>query len=258
MTDFALYSAGGRVIPSITSDTFEQPIPRWGGLLKPKVILGRPPATALVPDVNVGNCWPFAGAKGQLGIKLARRVHVSDITIEHAAREVSFDMAAAPRDIEGASCPSPCLTPVSRANRHPLLSLASLGPRRGPGQLRQGRRVPGRSRRRAADVVAAAVAGLHPARQPVVRHRLASPRPDVHRPARHPGPGRRRRHRRRPHRQQLRRGLHVPLPRAYPSCRPGSRPPPKTLTLSAPPLLATAQVRVHGEAAPDPVYEPST
>jgi SUN domain-containing protein 1/2 len=93
---------------------------RWGGLLKPKVIPGRPPATALLPDINVGNCWPFAGPSGQIGILLARRILVSAITIEHAAREVSFDMAAAPREVEGAMILLP-LTFPSRILLHMLI-----------------------------------------------------------------------------------------------------------------------------------------
>ena len=125
LADYALFSAGGRIIPHITSDTFEQPIARWGGLLSPKVIPGRPPATALVPDINVGNCWPFAGPTGQLGILLARRILVSAITIEHAAREVSFDMKAAPRDVEGASPSLPEHRPLSRADSPTLLPLQS-------------------------------------------------------------------------------------------------------------------------------------
>lgn len=127
MADFALWTAGGRIMPSITSDTFEYAIPRWGGLLKSKIIPGRPPATALHPNINVGECWPFAGSRGQLGILLARRVHVTDITVEHAAREVSFDMAAAPRDIEGApSLPSTGVEYQSLTNAH-LLPFAKSG-----------------------------------------------------------------------------------------------------------------------------------
>lgn len=132
-TDFALYTAGGRVIPSITSDTYEIETPSsfFSRLTGKRAILGRPPVTALHPDTNLGNCWPFAGAKGQLGILLARPTIVNAITIEHAAREISLDMAAAPREIQGtlsfvffffvvASC---CSSP-SRLHLHLLIILA--------------------------------------------------------------------------------------------------------------------------------------
>jgi SUN domain-containing protein 1/2 len=58
------------------------------------------PATALYPDSTVGNCWPFAGDKGTLGILLARRVQVTSVTVEHAAHEVTFDQRSAPKTIE--------------------------------------------------------------------------------------------------------------------------------------------------------------
>ncbi|CED84760.1 Spindle pole body protein, contains UNC-84 domain [Phaffia rhodozyma] len=100
MTDYALESAGGRIIPSLTSKTYEIKPSGWGTVFGRKPIQGRPPITVLNPNINVGYCWPFVGSVGQLGISLARPVIVSGVTIEHAAREVSFDLAAAPREIE--------------------------------------------------------------------------------------------------------------------------------------------------------------
>jgi hypothetical protein len=117
-TDFALYTAGGRVIPSITSDTYEistASSPSFFDRLIPGKskgsITGRPPVTALHPDTNLGNCWPFKGASGQLGVLLARPAVVRAVTVEHAAREVSLDMAAAPRDVESAFSSSQGLVP---------------------------------------------------------------------------------------------------------------------------------------------------
>lgn len=101
MTDYALFSAGGRVIPSITTDTYERRLTGWRSWVGQKTISGRPPATALTPDISVGTCWPFVGSQGQLGIRLARPIVVTNVTIEHAARDVTFDLAAAPRQIEG-------------------------------------------------------------------------------------------------------------------------------------------------------------
>jgi SUN domain-containing protein 1/2 len=103
--DFALHSAGAMVIPSLTSDTLE---------LRPKSILGkalgaltwtqypigRAPVVALHHDVHNGMCWPFEGSRGQLGISLVAPVVISDISVEHVAREVAFDMKSAPRDFE--------------------------------------------------------------------------------------------------------------------------------------------------------------
>jgi hypothetical protein len=103
--DFALYTAGGRVIPSLTSRTYEVRPSGLGSrmlaaLTGMGVIRGRPPVTALHPDTNVGSCWPFSGSAAQLGILLSRRVVVSDVTIEHASKDVALDVSSAPRDFE--------------------------------------------------------------------------------------------------------------------------------------------------------------
>jgi len=103
--DFALYSAGGRTIPTLTTDTYEVKPKGWsrsivGALTGSGYSMGRSPVYALHPDNHVGNCWPFKGSQGQLGILLARIIYVSEITIEHAAREVAFDIQTAPKQME--------------------------------------------------------------------------------------------------------------------------------------------------------------
>ena len=100
--DYALFTAGARVIPSITSDTLIMRSPGAFGrlLLGKKDIEGRSPATALHPDNSVGSCWPFNGDKGQLGVLLNRRVVVTDVTIEHAASDVALDVSTAPKEVE--------------------------------------------------------------------------------------------------------------------------------------------------------------
>jgi len=114
--DYALFTAGARVIPSITSDTFVLSMPGWLSrtIMGHKPIEGRSPATALHPDISVGNCWPFAGGEGQLGILLNRRVRVEDVTVEHASADVALDTSTAPREVEVVSAarifpsPRPC------------------------------------------------------------------------------------------------------------------------------------------------------
>lgn len=100
--DYALFTAGARVVPSITSDTLLlKAAPRLGKWFAGmQDVEGRSPATALHPDNSVGSCWPFKGDKGQLGVLLSRRVVISDITIEHAAKELSPDIRTAPKAIE--------------------------------------------------------------------------------------------------------------------------------------------------------------
>ncbi|CAE6340847.1 unnamed protein product [Rhizoctonia solani] len=96
--DFALYTGGGRVIPEYTSPTFSMaPTPGWRRMLGIGTVHGRSPAVALVPDINVGNCWPFAGSQGQIAVLLSRSVKVDAVTIDHASKEVAYDLRAAPR-----------------------------------------------------------------------------------------------------------------------------------------------------------------
>ncbi|BGP14483.1 hypothetical protein JCM10213v2_002432 [Rhodosporidiobolus nylandii] len=105
--DYALYTAGGRVIRSLTSQTYEphpisaaRSVLAWvTGTAAPR---GRPPVTALHPDTAPGSCWPFAGQHGQIGIQLSRRVVPSDITLEHISPDVALDgdVSSAPKDFE--------------------------------------------------------------------------------------------------------------------------------------------------------------
>lgn len=62
--------------------------------------VGRPPVTALHDEINNGHCWPFAGTRGHLGVKLSWPAKISDVTIDHVATEVAFDMRSTPRDME--------------------------------------------------------------------------------------------------------------------------------------------------------------
>jgi SUN domain-containing protein 1/2 len=100
--DYALFTAGGRVVPSITSDTLVmRSSSRWSKLVWGKRDFeGIPPAHALLPDLGVGSCWPFSGGKGQLGVMLTRRVVVSDITVDHAPKDLAMNVTSAPRAVE--------------------------------------------------------------------------------------------------------------------------------------------------------------
>ena len=103
--DFALSSSGASIIPSLTSDTLEI-VPQ--GLWQQTIAtitgngyaIGRPPITALHYETHNGHCWPFVGDQGQLGVLLALPVRIEEITIDHVARDVSWDMRSAPRDME--------------------------------------------------------------------------------------------------------------------------------------------------------------
>ncbi|TFY58698.1 hypothetical protein EVJ58_g6252 [Rhodofomes roseus] len=104
--DYALYSAGAQVIPALTTQTYEIPP---GGLISQVTgfftgggtgAIGRPPVTALHHEINPGHCWPFPDTHGQLGIKLAGPTFISDVTIDHVAKELAPDRRSAPRYME--------------------------------------------------------------------------------------------------------------------------------------------------------------
>lgn len=103
--DFAHNSGGARVIPRLTSPTLEIQPPTVRGhlvglLTGSGFAVGRPPITAMHHELHNGNCWPFAGSEGHLGVVLAAPTYISEITIDHVAKEVAFDMRSAPREME--------------------------------------------------------------------------------------------------------------------------------------------------------------
>ncbi|PKI84235.1 hypothetical protein MVES_001433 [Malassezia vespertilionis] len=118
--DFAQYSAGGRVIPTLTSPTHEMrmggadvfsvssflrsfiPLPPLGGRSSSSyTVRGRMPVVALHHDNAPGMCWPFSGTHGQLGIQLVRKIHVEAVTVDHISNVLALDgLASAPRDME--------------------------------------------------------------------------------------------------------------------------------------------------------------
>ncbi|THV07331.1 hypothetical protein K435DRAFT_772677 [Dendrothele bispora CBS 962.96] len=103
--DFAQYSGGARVVPSLTSSTFEIRPPNLrsqlvGMLTGGGYQIGRPPITALHHDLHNGNCWPMTGTQGSLGVALATPAYIESISIDHVPNEASFDMRSAPRHME--------------------------------------------------------------------------------------------------------------------------------------------------------------
>ena len=103
--DFALHSGGARIIPSLTSPSFEIRPQSLGsqmiGLITGNgYAIGRPPITALHHEMQNGHCWPFAGGEGQLGVALASPIIMEEVTIDHVAKSIAFDMRSAPRQME--------------------------------------------------------------------------------------------------------------------------------------------------------------
>ena len=105
--DYALFTAGARVIPSLTTPTYSITPKTFTKRLLARVMggsaraFGRPPVTALHPDINVGMCWSFKGSQGDIGVKLARtKTQVSSYTIDHVSPLLSSDRTSAPKTFE--------------------------------------------------------------------------------------------------------------------------------------------------------------
>ncbi|KAG6862574.1 hypothetical protein C0995_000123 [Termitomyces sp. Mi166 len=103
--DYALHSGGARIIPSLTSPTYEiKPRTLRGSILSMIAgnghAVGRPPVWALHHELHNGHCWPVLGQSGQLGVALAAPIYIDEVTIDHVAAEVAFDMRSAPRAME--------------------------------------------------------------------------------------------------------------------------------------------------------------
>ncbi|KAG0213464.1 hypothetical protein BGX28_004319 [Mortierella sp. GBA30] len=110
--DYALFTAGGRILTGLTSPTFDggavdgktgffNRVTRWtagwaAGYLGRDMLQRK----SIEPEMHPGNCWPMNGTDGQLAIRLAREIVVTEVTIEHADSRIVSNMTSAPREIE--------------------------------------------------------------------------------------------------------------------------------------------------------------
>ncbi|KAF9187767.1 hypothetical protein BGZ51_001051 [Haplosporangium sp. Z 767] len=104
--DYALHSAGGRIIPKLTSPSYNHNMrPTWFGRWVGQYLVRNPrqsnPVSKVIePGLGAGECWAMGGQEGQVGIRLARKIIVTEVTVEHADPSVAFDAGTAPREIE--------------------------------------------------------------------------------------------------------------------------------------------------------------
>ncbi|XP_032758306.1 SUN domain-containing protein 5 isoform X3 [Rattus rattus] len=94
--DFALKSIGASIDFEHTSPTYNHDKARsywnWIRLWN----YAQPPD----PSVTPGNCWAFAGDRGQVTIRLAQKVYLSNITLQHIPKTISLSgcLDTAPKD----------------------------------------------------------------------------------------------------------------------------------------------------------------
>lgn len=103
--DHALRSGGGAIVPTLTSPSLHQSLNKppslWSWMAGGHGdVEARKPTMALTPGVQPGECWPFAAGEGRLGVKLRLPARIDEVTIDHVASTVAYDLRSAPRDME--------------------------------------------------------------------------------------------------------------------------------------------------------------
>uniref|UniRef100_A0A8C5XVD3 Sad1 and UNC84 domain containing 5 n=2 Tax=Microcebus murinus TaxID=30608 RepID=A0A8C5XVD3_MICMU len=98
--DFALKSIGSSIDFEHTSATYNHDKARsywnWIRLWN----YAQPPDVILEPNVTPGNCWAFEGDRGQVTIRLAQKVYLSNLTLQHIPKTISLSgsLDTAPKD----------------------------------------------------------------------------------------------------------------------------------------------------------------
>ncbi|XP_060059203.1 SUN domain-containing protein 5 isoform X2 [Erinaceus europaeus] len=98
--DFALKSIGATIDFEQTSATYNHDKARsywnWIRLWN----YAQPPDVILEPNVTPGNCWAFSGDRGQVTIRLAQKVYLSNLTLQHIPKTISLSgsLDTAPKD----------------------------------------------------------------------------------------------------------------------------------------------------------------
>lgn len=127
--DFALYTAGGRILPPLTSqsNTIKVDKSAWAETNGPEPPGPWPsgPTMAIHYETQPGYCWPFKGTHGSLGVHLFKRIFVEEVTIDSVSAHLSADRSSTPRRMElwgQVDSDEDLLTVEAWQNRHPDLS----------------------------------------------------------------------------------------------------------------------------------------
>lgn len=93
--DYALASAGG----SVVDYSGKWSLGRLAGMLSPFPGRSVSAQTIIEKDTSLGACWPMAGSSGFVTVKLAQRVLVDSVSIEHVSSTIAHNQESAPRDV---------------------------------------------------------------------------------------------------------------------------------------------------------------
>lgn len=96
-TDFALESAGGRIVKIKDTENYVPAITFLGITLSDSK---NGPCTMIQSSSDLGECWAFKGNKGTAIIKLLGRVRINAVSIEHISPKISptGDIVTAPKE----------------------------------------------------------------------------------------------------------------------------------------------------------------
>lgn len=94
--DYGSLSAGSKIIEELTSATYSSPSQNDWNTFSQGARAMRSPDLALMDGMEPGQCWPFHGTSGQLGIQLAQAIRVLALTVGHG--NTSSTMTA-PKDL---------------------------------------------------------------------------------------------------------------------------------------------------------------
>lgn len=105
LPDYASLLVGASVWPYVTSPTYKRTSGQ-GFIYFLYSVFGRgprvlpPPALAISPSTEVGECWPFPEGSGDIGIKLSEPIYVSHVTVDHVSKQQAIDISSAPKNME--------------------------------------------------------------------------------------------------------------------------------------------------------------
>lgn len=101
LVDYAAATAGGKVLPSLSSATYTPPgqllstdtFHAWGF----KAEIGTRDLVIRAGHKRPGQCWPMAGSRGQVTVQLLQAVRPFSVSLEHIPPEISQLPSTAPQ-----------------------------------------------------------------------------------------------------------------------------------------------------------------
>eukprot|EP01117_Protostelium_nocturnum_P005825 TRINITY_DN2102_c0_g1_i3.p1 TRINITY_DN2102_c0_g1~~TRINITY_DN2102_c0_g1_i3.p1 ORF type:complete len:462 (-),score=126.38 TRINITY_DN2102_c0_g1_i3:276-1661(-) len=97
LADYALSSAGAKVLQIGTSPTYIKATDSWWkSFFTPPP---NPPSIILDPYMLVGRCWAFSGSRGQITIRLVDNIFPSSFSLDHPSSAILYGAStSAPKD----------------------------------------------------------------------------------------------------------------------------------------------------------------